>query len=244
MFNKSVIEKNEYLGDNPEDDIYLHDPITDRTYVKIVSGVCPPNQVGPGYIVIAGLLHPIPGQMPHVWLIDEGGYRRIEDLLLAMSRAHYHYKVDTHYCRFKYTKNDLRVYDDFLRHIQTFNREAVKSRRPHIQATDAPWTNDRGGLKFILEKVRDELRVGNRKLWWTEPSPPSTRTLTGINEWETIDDKNTMLGALCYAVAGIIVDRPNIDSSGHIRTGSGVAKTKTTFDPMHTFNQMIKKRKE
>lgn len=243
MFQKAMIEKRDLpeFGEHQRE-IYLLDPDTDRTYIKIVGGVCPPNRMSPGYIVVAGMLHPAGAQTPHIWLMDEGAFSKTEDLLLAMSRCHLHYKVDNHYARFMRSKTDDRVYDDFLRHIQAFNREAYKERRAHIQIIDAPWTNDRGGLKFILEKMRDELRVGNRKLYWPEPSPASTRTLTGVDEWEKTDDKNTMLGALCYAVAGLLVDRPNFDRHGNIKTGSGVKKTVNKFDPLHTLNKRVRRK--
>jgi hypothetical protein len=243
MFNDPIIENK---GLHFVDDIkYLYEPATDRTFLKIVSGVCPPNQASPGYIVIAGLQHPAGGQTPLSFLIDEGSYPKMEDLLLAMSRCHYHYKCDTHYVRFRRSKQDERVFDDFLRHIQRYNLEAVGQKRMHIVAEDAPWTTDRGQLKFILEKMRQELVVGKRNFYWDEENTPSSvRTLNGVEEWENTKDENTMLGALCYAFAGLMIDRPSVDSRGVIRTGSGVKKTKGDFNPMHGLERMLQGRRK
>jgi hypothetical protein len=242
MFDQMIFENNTF-GREHEGIDYILDPESDRVYFKVIGGVCPPSQVSPGYIVIAGLQHPAGGQVPHVWLIAEKAYPKMEDLLLAMSRAHHHYKVSTHYARFKRSKQDDRVYDDFLRHVQRFNLEAVRQKRIHIVINDAPWTNERGHLKFILEKMRDELRIGNRTIYWNEPSPPSTRNLTGVAEWENTKDENTMLGALCYAVSGLLVDRPYMDSQGRMQTSSGVQKTVGTFSPTHGLDRMLADRR-
>ena len=253
MFNCDIIQQKHLMSQEDIDYLYWRrknpeygkttidpsDEYIEKTFLKIVGGVCPPNISSPGYIVIAGMLHPLGGQTPHVWLIAEKAYPKMEDLLVAMSRAHHHFKVSTYYARFKRSKQDDRVYDDFLRHVQTFNLEASKEKRIHVRVQDAPWTNERGHLKFILEKMRSELLIGNRTLYWPEPSPPSTRTLNGVEEWEMTKDDNTMLGSLCYAVSGLLVDRPSMDGSGRIKTGSGVVQTVGKFNPTHMLDKVL-----
>ena len=239
MFERDIVEKNisHFDGDVP----FLADADTDKTYIKIVSGVCPPNMNHPGYVVVAGLEHPMSNPSPNIWLMGEAAYPDLDDMLVAMSRAHYHYKLDTHYCRFKRSKGDNRVYDDFLRHVQRFNLEAVAQKRAHIIAQDAPWTNDRGHLKFILEKVRSSLTMGKREIYWHEPAPPSTNALNGVDEWEQTKDDDTMLGAFCYAVAGLLVDKPHLDRSGRIDSGIGVKKTVGVFNPYAGHERMMKR---
>jgi hypothetical protein len=235
MFDRPGFESR---TDHFEDATLYHDTIHDRIYIKVVSGVCPPNNESPGYMVIAAMTRPMGGQSPNIWLVDENAYLDIADMLLDMSRVHAHYRVDTHYARFKRSKNDDRVYDDFLRHIQRFNLEAAGSRRVQISIQDAPWTNDRGHLKFFLEKLREELRVGSRSLYWHDPTPPSAMSLNGIDDWDQVKDNNTMLGALCYCVAGLLVDKPFFDNTGRIHTGYGAATMKGDFNPTHMLDQM------
>jgi hypothetical protein len=237
MFEREIVKRKISQFDGAEPIFY--DPDTERVYMKIASGVCPPNMTSPGYIVVAGIEQPVSGQTPKIWLLGEGGYSDLEDMLLAMSRAQYHYKLSTHYCRFKRSKGDDRIYDDFLRHVQRFNLEALSLRRQEIVAQDAPWTNDRGHLKFILEKLRAELTVGRRTIYWHEPAPPSTNSLNGVDEWENTKDDDTMLGALCYAVAGLLVDRPHYDSQGRIQTGVGIKKTVGVFNPYAGHERMM-----
>jgi hypothetical protein len=237
MFERDIVERNTSPG--MEDVPFLHDTESDRTFVKIVGGVCPPNMNAPGYIVVAGLEHPFANHSPNIWLMGEGSFSDLEDLLLAMSRAHFHYKLETHYCRFKRSKGDDRVYDDFLRHVQRFNLEAIGVKRSPIVAQDAPWTNDKGHLKFILEKVRSALTMGKRQVYWFDPAPPSTNSLNGVDEWENTKDDDTMLGAFCYAIAGLLVDKPHLDRLGRVDSGLGVKKTVGKFDPYAGHRRMM-----
>ena len=151
MFDRKIIEKQFSHFDGDID--FMYDPDTERAYCKIVGGVCPPNQDAGGYVVIAGLEMPAPGQSPNIWLLGEQGFVELDDMLLAMSRAHHHFKVSTHYARFKRSKTDERVYDDFMRHVQRFNLEAVGQKKAHIVAQDAPWSNHRGHLMFHLHCI-------------------------------------------------------------------------------------------
>ena len=232
MFDRPILELRTNYFDEERD--FIHDPRDDKTYIKVASGVCPPNINAPGYIVVAGLQYPTASQNPYIWMMAEEAYNDIRDMLLAMSRIHAHYKVDTHYARFKRSKTDNRVYDDFLRHIQRFNMQSFEERRAQIRCEDAPWTNDRGHLKFFLEQLQENLLVGRRTIYWFDPTPPSMMALNGINDWELVKDENTMLGAACYAIAGLLVDRAMFDRSGRMVSGYGVHQLDGKFDPMHT----------
>lgn len=230
----------------PENQAFTHETLfydseNDLLFSKIVGGVVPPNQDGPGYMVIAGMIRPISGQVPHIWLLAETACNSTQELLSAMSKAHGSYKTITYYARFHKTKEGYRVFDRFARHVAQFNMEAAAKRMRQVVTSDAQWVGDRGELAYNLERLHGELQINNRTVYWNEPSPPSITALSGIDEWERVtDEKNTMVGALCYAVCGLLGDRPLLDASGKLTSTQSTQKTKHGRVP---FNEWMKRNK-
>jgi hypothetical protein len=225
----------------PTPDTWFYDADHDRAYMRLVGGAIPPNQEGPGHFVIAAMERPMQGRPPNIWVLAEESFVRTEDLLEAMSRAHVHYKALVHYVRFKKSREGFRVFDAMSKHIQQFNLEAATRRRYPIIAMNAPWVGDRGSLAFQLEKMHTELMVGNRTIFWNDPVPACVSALNGVEEWEGVTDvKNTMIGALCYAVCGLLADRPTFDMTGRLTSGTSVSKTKRGKVP---FDKWVGRRK-
>jgi hypothetical protein len=166
----------------------------DRAYSVVLGGVVPPQGGKEGYLAILAKENMIRPDEQNLWLLDEMSLPDWPTLLDVMSRTHSFYQVSKH-C--------LRRDEGTNAHIDRFNL-TKHHRQPMIIRGEDPYTKN-GELQYHLELLKELLHKGQRRLsFYYDSDAMMALSHLSVDISNVIDYDWPTIGALCYAVTGIL----------------------------------------
>lgn len=137
--------------------------------------------------------------------LDEFESGNIEELIKKAIEWQREYDAEMIYAR---------NHDPAMRFLESYNRDAYRTKRPFLNVQDPPYSKDqrvgvKGSIEYHIGRLRECLQPGREKLF----DLPGTRTKAYLDELDTSETVNIKdrdwpaLAALAYCICGLEISK-------------------------------------